>query len=121
MQEVTFKGYLIIPNTDIKPLEVTPNAGSQDFDLTPEDEDIVIHSIYVSHNNAVAILLKLEPVIPVIDKNLTFEGYFSNETKDMPFHPPIGPYKKGKVRLTATGTEATETVIVNVQYSVVEG
>lgn len=121
MQEVTFKGYLIIPNTDIKPLEVTPNAGSQDFEITTEEEDIVIHSIYVSHNNAVAVLLKIEPVIPVVDKDLTFEGYFSNETKDVPFHPPIGPYRKGRIRITATGTGATEAVIVNVQYSKVEG
>ena len=117
MQEVTFRGYVIIPDTDVRTFEVTPNSGPQDFDLSPEDKNIVIHSIYVSHSNAVAIKLTLEPVIGTPGKTLIFKGIFENGVRPVPFNPPIGAYRKGKVRLTVEGVGADQPVYVAIQYS----
>jgi len=117
MQEIRFKGYLIIPNTDVKAVEVPPNQDFQTFQLLTSNDDIVIHSIYVSHDNAVAITLTLEPAIPIAGKDLTFRGIFSNEVKPVPFTPPIGVFKQSKIRLKAEGAGADKNIIVIIQYS----
>ena len=114
MAEVSFKGMIIAPDTDIKPLTIAPNS-TETFKLS--DADIVLHAVYVSHTNPVAVLIQIEPYTTTPDKELKFKGYFGNETRPMKFDPPIGPFKEGKVKITATATGATEDIIVNVQYS----
>jgi len=117
IQEINFKGYIVIPDTDVKTIEVTPNQDFKTFEITTSNNDIVIHSIYVSHDNAVAITLTLEPAIPIAEKGLTFKGIFSNDVKAVPFTPPIGIFKQGKIRLKAEGIGADQSILVVIQYS----
>ena len=114
MTEVSFKGIMIVPDTDIKPLTVVPNS-TETFKLS--DADIVLHAVYVSHTNPVAVLIQIEPYTTTPDRELKFKGYFGNEAKPVRFNPPIGPFREGKVKITATAEGATEDIIVNVQYS----
>jgi len=114
MATVTFKGMVIVPDTEIKPLEVSPNT-TEVFKLS--DSDIVLHAIYVSHINPVAVMVKIEPPAPSPDREVQFKGYFENNTRPVRFNPPIGPFKEGKIKITVTASGAEDDVIVNVQYS----
>ena len=114
MAEVSFKGMMIVPDTNIKPLTIAPNT-TETFELS--DADIVLHALYVSHINPVAVLVQIEPYATSFDREIRFKGYFSNETKPVRFDPPIGPFKEGKVKIITAATGATEDIIVNVQYS----
>jgi len=114
MAEVSFKGMIIAPDTDIKPLTIAPNS-TETFKLS--DTDIVVHALYVSHINPVAVLIQIEPYTTTPDKELRYKGYFGNESRPIRFDPPIGSFREGKIKITATATGATEDIIVNVQYS----
>lgn len=115
VEEVKFKGYLVIPNTDIKTYSITPNNGYNEIEVYKGD--IVIHSIYVSHDNPVAVVLTMKPVIPVPNKELEFSGVFENDVKTVPFHPPIGIIPQGKLYVEATGTNADQPIYLVIQYS----
>jgi len=114
MTEVSFKGMIIVPDTDIKPLAIAPNT-TETFKLS--DADIVVHALYVSHTNPVVVLVQIEPYATSFDRETRFRGYFGNENKSVRFDPPIGPFKEGKIKISVTAEGATENVIVNVQYS----
>ena len=115
-----FTGKLIIPDTDVYPVEIQPDGVEREYSIPViEDTDIVIHALYVSHKNPVAIELTLSSP-EASGKHLQFKGIFGNEVKPVPFTPPIGTFKNGKVRLKAYGDNATQPVIVNIQYSEVE-
>lgn len=118
MTEVTFEGYLIIPNTDVKPVEVEPNVGDRTYQIA--DKDIVIHSIYVSNPNPVAAKLTLKALILQPGKTLEFKGVFGNETSSIAFHPPIGVFKQGKIVISVEAPGADSPIHVNIQYSIVK-
>lgn len=106
--------------SDVKPVEVQPGSRGTTVDLTTDDSDIIIHSLYVSHDNAVAIKLTLQPAISIAGRYLTFTGIFGNSVQPVSFNPPLGPYKKGKIKLTAEGPGASDPVYVNLQYSTLQ-
>jgi len=115
MGEVTFRGYLVVPNTDIKPIQITPNVGDQLIEV--EDRDIVIHAIYVSNPNPVMAKVTIKPLIVPAGRNLEFRGTFGNDTKPLPFMPPIGPFKQGKVIINVEAPGAEDNITINIQYS----
>lgn len=116
MQEIRFKGVLIIPDTDIKTIEVIPNSGETVVQVPPVQRDIVIHSIYVSHQNPVMIKFTIKPTLQMTGKFLTYTGVFDN-ARGLKFDPPIGPFKDGKVSIKVEGTNADRPVYVAIQYS----
>lgn len=116
MAEVSFKGYIVVPDTDIKTFEVTPNSSFQTCVVDPDENDIVIHGIYISHKNPVAVLVEIKPNIPS-GKELHYKGVFGNNARPLPFTPPLGPFLRGKIQVKAEGAGATETVYVAVQFS----
>jgi len=116
MPEVRFEGYLVIPDTEVVPEEITPNTGEKKIELTKEESDIVIHSLYVANPNSVLTKVTLRPLLEG-RKDLKFIGLFEYGTKAVTFTPPIGPFKQGKLLMSAEGDGADKNVIVNIQYS----
>ncbi len=117
MSVVTFAGRIIIPGTSIEPVKVVPNSGDNEISLT-DNTDIVIHAIYVSNPNPVTVNVQLRPRLVLVDKNIEFDGIFNSGVTPVPFMPPIGPFGQGKVVINvSSNVEATDEVVVNIQYS----
>ena len=116
MKEVEFTGQITIPETEIIPVAIKPNTGEQKVELTKDDADIAIHSIYVANPNSVMVTVSIRPLIQG-HRDIKFIGHFGNETKPVPFVPPIGPFLLGKLLIGVTGDGAEDEVIINIQYS----
>jgi len=113
MGTVTFEGTIIVPSTDIKHYAINPN---EDVEIQVADMDIVVHAIYVSHQEPNAIVLTIRPKI-LSDKELEFGGVFLNNATPLRFDPPIGVFKQGKLVLRADSLSGLNKVHVSIQYS----
>ena len=116
MTNITFEGTIVVPETEVKTISVPVDGKSHQFQVV-RNTNILLHAIYVSNPNPVVVTLELKPAIGVPGKNLDFKGIFGNETKPVPFIPPIGPFRGGWVLIAATGDNADKDLLVSVQYS----
>jgi hypothetical protein len=118
MAQVTFTGKIVIPETNLQTFEVSPDG--QWHILSVTTFPIVLHSIYVSNPNPVAVRVEIEPLYPARGRILKFAGIFGNEVSGLTFWPPIGPFDKGQVKVKAFGTNADQDVLIALQYTEIE-
>lgn len=109
-----FEGYLIVPESKIKPFEV--DIDGQWHTLTVSTSDIVIHAIMVSSKEPFMVEIEITDIHESDD--LGFKGVFDNDNNVTNFFPPIGKFDDGKVKIKVTPVSGgTGKLIVNVQYS----
>ena len=119
MARVTFQGRLVIPDSDIVTSEVELNVDNH-IKLT-DNRDVILHAIYVSNPNPVAVTVEIRPEDTVSGKLLRFKGVFGNTVTAVPFFPPLGPYPRGRIYVRAEAPEtAKKPIYIAFQYLAVE-
>jgi len=120
MAQVTFTGRLVIPETDVETFDVPLNEDKV-IDITPSFP-IILHAIYVSNPNPVAVTVTIEPLYKESGKVLRFKGIFGNKVETVPFWPPIGPFPQGRVKVYVEApSTADKPVTIAFQYTAIQG